>query len=120
MAEIKNSLQYQKSLDRIEELLQVVGNDTLQDDGNFIELDLLSDLVAEYEEKYHPVAKPSLSAVIRLRMAEMEITQKGLAEILGVSPSRVSEYLNGKSEPTLKVARLLHQKLQIDPEIILA
>lgn len=47
MAEIKNSLQYQKSLDRIEELLQVVGNDTLQDDKNFIELDLLSDLVAE-------------------------------------------------------------------------
>ena len=120
MAEIKNSLYYQKSLDRVDELLQVVGNDTLQDDKNFIELDLLSDLVAEYEEKYQPVAKPSLSAVIRLRMAEMEITQKGLAEILGVSPSRVSEYLNGKSEPTLKVARLLHQKLQIDPEIILA
>lgn len=120
MAEIKNSLYYQKSLDRIEELLQLVGNDTLQDDGNFIELDLLSDLVAEYEEKYYPVAKPSLSAVIRLRMVELEITQKGLAEILGVSPSRVSEYLNGKSEPTLKVARLLHQKLQIDPEIILA
>lgn len=47
MAEIKNSLQYQKSLDRIEELLQVVGNDTLQDDKNFIELDLLSNLVAE-------------------------------------------------------------------------
>lgn len=43
-----------------------------------------------------------------------------MAEILGVSSSRVSEYLNGKSETTLKVARLLHQKLQIDPEIILA
>lgn len=53
-------------------------------------------------------------------MAEMNISQKGLAELLGVSPSRVSEYLNGKSEPTLKVARLLHQKLNIDSEIILA
>lgn len=69
MAEIKNALYYRKTLDRIEELLQVVGNHTFQDDGNFIELDFLSDLVAEYEEKYHPVAKPSLLAVIRLRMA---------------------------------------------------
>ena len=57
MAEIKNEIQYQKSLDRIEELLQVVGNNTLTDDQNYIELDLLSDLAAEYEEKYYPVAK---------------------------------------------------------------
>ncbi|HEY3370320.1 MAG TPA: helix-turn-helix domain-containing protein [Prolixibacteraceae bacterium] len=120
MAEIKNAIQYQKSIDRIEELLKVVGNNTLPDDQNYIELDLLSDLVAEYEEKYHPMAKPPLSAIIRLRMVEMGITQKGLAELLGVSPSRVSEYLNGKSEPTLKVAKLLHHKLNIDPEIILA
>jgi len=33
---------------------------------------------------------------------------------LGVSPSRVSEYLSGKSEPTLKVARDLNKKLNID------
>jgi len=58
MAEIKNEIQYQKSIDRIEELLQVVGNDTPTDDQNYIELDLLSDLAADYEEKYYPVAKP--------------------------------------------------------------
>lgn len=120
MAEIKNEIQYKKALDRVEELLKVVGNDTAPDNQNYVELDLLSDLVAEYEERYYPVKKPALAAVIRLRMAEMGITQKGLAELLGVSPSRVSEYLSGKSEPTLKVARLLHQKLNIDPEIILA
>lgn len=59
MTEINNEMQYLKSLDRIEELLQVVGNDTLPDDPNFVELDLLSDLVAEYEEKYQPVSIPS-------------------------------------------------------------
>jgi HTH-type transcriptional regulator/antitoxin HigA len=120
MAEIKNENQYRKAVSRVEELLHVVGNETSAEDQNFVELDLLSDLVAEYEERYYPVQKPSLSSVIRLRMAEMGISQKGLAELLGVSPSRVSEYLNGKSEPTLKVARLLHQKLNIDSEIILA
>lgn len=70
MVEIKNEIQYQKSLDRIEELLQVVGNNTLTDDQNYIELNLLSDLAAEYEKKYHPGAKPSLSAFIRLHRKE--------------------------------------------------
>ena len=120
MAEIKNENQYKKAVTRVEELLQFVDNETSAEDQNFVELDLLSDLVAEYEERYYPVQKPSLAAVIRLRMAEMGISQKGLAELLEVSPSRVSEFLNGKSEPTLKVARLLHQKLNIDAEIILA
>jgi len=76
-AEIKNEIQYQKAIDQIEELLQVVGNNTLTDDQNYIELDLLSDLVAEYEEKYYPVEKPSLSAIIQLNLDEKNITQKG-------------------------------------------
>ena len=39
--------------------------------------------------------------------------------MLNVSPSRISEYLNGKSEPTLKVARWLRSELGIDADIIL-
>jgi HTH-type transcriptional regulator/antitoxin HigA len=62
---------------------------------------------------------PTLAEVIRDEMTERGITQKELAELLGVSPSRISEYMTGKAEPTLKVARLLNQKLDIDPEILL-
>jgi len=119
MTKIKTEKQYEKSLERVEELLKVVGNETSESDKNFIELDLLSDLVAEYEEEYHPVKKPSLPDIIRLRMAELGISQKMLAEKLKVSPSRISEYLNGKSEPTLKVARRLRTELGIDADIIL-
>ena len=52
-------------------------------------------------------------------MYEMKLTQLKLSELLEVSPSRVSEYLSGKSEPTLKVARNLNKKLNIDANIIL-
>jgi HTH-type transcriptional regulator / antitoxin HigA len=119
MARINTEMQYDKAIQRIEELLQVVGNDTPEDDKYFVELDLLSDLVAEYEEQYYPVSKPTLIEIIRLRMAELGISQKKLAGILNVSPSRVSEYLSGKSEPTLKVARRLRSELGIDADIIL-
>ena len=119
MAAIKNSKQYEVTLERVEELLSVVDNDTSQDDKNYVELELLSNLLADYEESYMPVPPPSLPEVLRLRMAEMGINQKRLAELLNVSPSRISEYMNGTSEPTLKVAREMSLKLAIDPHILL-
>jgi HTH-type transcriptional regulator/antitoxin HigA len=119
MAKISTEIQYEKALERVDELLREVDNQTPENDKNYVELDLLSDLVAEYEEKYFPIEKPSLSDIIRLRMAELKISQKKLATILNVSPSRISEYLNGKSEPTLKIARLLRDELKIDADIIL-
>ncbi|MDR2474291.1 MAG: XRE family transcriptional regulator [Bacteroidales bacterium] len=60
---INNEKQYSVICARIEELLKVVGNDTPTDDKNFIELDLLSDLVADYEEATHPVKAPELPEV---------------------------------------------------------
>lgn len=44
MAKIKNETQYKAALERINELLKVVSNETPTDDKNFIELDLISDL----------------------------------------------------------------------------
>lgn len=119
MGAIKNKIQYESTCNRIEELLQVVGNDTPAHDKNFIELDLLSELVADYEEVHYPVEAPTLVEVIKLRMYEMGLTQVKLSKLLNVSPSRVSEYLNNKSEPTLKVARLISKKLNIDANLVL-
>lgn len=119
MRTIKTQNEYQAVCKRIEELLAVVGNTTSVDDKDFIELDLLSDLVADYEEINEPVKILSLVEAIKLRMYEKGLNQKRLSELLGVSTSRVSEYLNGKSEPPLNVAREISRKLEIDPAIVL-
>ena len=63
--------------------------------------------------------KTSLVEVVKLRMAEMGLNQKRLSLLLGISTSRVSEYLNGKSQPTLKVVRNISVKLSIDASIVL-
>ena len=119
MAGIKNNFQYEKTLERVNELLEFVGNDTPQNDKSYVELELLSNLVADYEEIYMPVTTPKLPEILRLRMAEMGLNQKSLAKLLDVSPSRISEYINGTSEPTLKIAREMSLKLSIDPHILL-
>ncbi len=119
MAELTNEKQYEVMLERIEELLPLVSNETPASDRNLIELDIISNLVVEYEEIHYPVYIPTLPELIRLSMTELGLSQKALAELLGVSPSRISEYMTGKAEPTLKVARLLNQKLDIDADFIL-
>ena len=119
MTKINNELEYEVTFERIEELLKVVDNDTPITDKNLIELNILSNLVADYEEEHYPIATPTLAETIKLRMYEMKLTQHKLAELLGISPSRVSEYLSGKSEPTLNVAREISKKLDIDANIVL-
>ena len=112
-------IQYEAIMKRIDELLKVVNDDTPKEDKDFIELMLLTDAIEEYENVHYPIATPSLTEVIKLRMFEMNLTQAKLAELLGVSAPRISEYLSGRSEPTLKVARNIHHKLNISPSIIL-
>ena len=119
MTRIENEKQYKAAMERIEELLPLVTEDTPEDDKNSVELVLLSNLVADYDEVNYPISTPTLTDVLKLRMYELNLTQKALADMLGVSPSRVNEYLTGKSEPTLKVARSINRELSIDANIIL-
>ncbi len=120
MAAIKTEQQYEKACERINELLVVVGNDTPTDNKDFIELDLLSELVADYEEVHYPVRMPSLPEVIKSSMNERGLTQVALAKMLGISVSRINEILTGKCNPTFKTAQMLHKTLQIDANLILA
>lgn len=116
---IKSEKEYKAIMQRIDELLKVVDDDTSTNNKDYIELLLLSDLIADYEDAHYPIDTPSLADVIRLRMYEMNLTQVAVSELIGVSPSRVSEYLTGKSEPTLKVARVISKKLNITPDVVL-
>ncbi len=111
--------EYKQASAKIEKLLRVVNNDTPQDDPNLKELIAYSDVVEKYEIDNYSIGTPSLKDVIELRMFERRLKQKDLAEILGTSTSRISEYLNGKRDITIEIARALHNKLNIDSDIIL-
>jgi HTH-type transcriptional regulator/antitoxin HigA len=117
MKRIENDKEYYAITKRIGELLEVVTDENYDTIPESIELDFLSDLVEAYETKHFPVSIPSLSNVLRLRMYEMNINKSQLAALLGVSPSRISEYLADK-EPTLQVARNIYEKLNVSAGVI--
>ena len=119
MTKIENETQYRAALKRVEELMLTLPEETPADDPQMVELTLLGNLVADYDEEHYPIGKPSLIDVIKLRMYELGLTQASLSSLLGINPSRICEYLSGKREPTLPQARTISQKLNIDPAIVL-
>ena len=90
MAKIQNETAYKAAMARIEELLPLVNDDTPLDDKNLIELDLLSELVSDYEDEHYQIKTPALVDVIKLRMYEMGLNQVKLSELLGVSSAKSS------------------------------
>ena len=52
--------QYEFALNRIEELLPLVTDETPANDKNAIELTLMSEIVESYEKKHFPIEKRSL------------------------------------------------------------
>ncbi len=111
--------QYEYAQARIEELLPVVSESTPANDKDAVELSVMSDVVIAYEKEHYPIGKPTVAELIELSLEEKGMTQRQLASELGLSPSRVSDYIAGRSEPTLRVARLLCQVLGIQPAAML-
>lgn len=120
MAQIKTEKEYEAAMARIDQLLPLTWREGIPEDSpENIELSLLSDLVAEYEEIHYPIAAPSLTEILKLRMYEMGLTQKSAAELLGISSPRMSEIMHGKVEPSLSLARTMCIKMNITPEMAL-
>ncbi len=110
---IKTVAEYSAALARIEKLMDAKP-DTAQGD----ELDLLSLLVHNYEEKVFPIDKPDPVAAIRFRMQQQGLNPKDLVPFLG-SRSRVSEVLSGRRNLSLSMIRALAAGLRIPAEILL-
>ena len=110
---IKTKAEYEAALGRIEKLMDAAPN-TPQGD----ELDLISLLVHDYEEKTFPIDKPDPVAAIRFRMEQQGLAPKDLVPMLG-SRSRVSEVLSGRRGLSLKMIRALVAGLRIPAELLL-
>ena len=120
MAQIKTEKEYEVAMARIDELLPLTWGDNVPEDSpENIELLLLSDLVAEYEDVHYPIAAPTLVDVLKLRMYEMGLTQAKAAELLGISSPRMSEIMHGKTEPSLSLARTMCLRMNITPQMAL-
>lgn len=80
-----------------------------------VELMIVTDIVEAYEDEYCQIPVPTLGEIIYDALDTAGMTAKQLAEKIGVSPSRISDYIHNRCEPTLKIARQICQTLDISP-----
>jgi len=71
MKSISNEKEYNAILKRIDELLEIVTDENYATLPEGIELDFLSSLVEEYENKHYPIEQPSMVEIMKLRMFGM-------------------------------------------------
>lgn len=119
MARIENKQQYDWAVKRVEELLPLVNDSTPLDNAASIELELLSNMVADYSEEHYSIGSPTLPQILRLRMEEMGLTIKNIASMIGVTPDNMKSYLDGEKEPTLSIGRNICRQLDVDANIVL-
>jgi HTH-type transcriptional regulator/antitoxin HigA len=58
---ISNESEYQAIMARVDELVEIVDDNTPPTDKNYVELDLLADLIVAYEKEHYSIGKFSRS-----------------------------------------------------------
>lgn len=109
---IKTEQDYEKALERLEEIFDAPINTKAGD-----EAEILSLLIENYENKYYPIEAPDPIEAIKIRMEEMDLKQKDLVGIIG-GKSRVSEVLNKKKRLTVEMIRKLEEMLHISASVL--
>jgi antitoxin component HigA of HigAB toxin-antitoxin module len=81
----------------------------------------LSEMVRKWESVYYsfPIVINPLVANIRSKMEEMNLTQKGVANIIGINEARLSEIMRGKRRININIAKRLNSRLHIPADTIL-
>jgi HTH-type transcriptional regulator/antitoxin HigA len=110
---IKTELEHAAALSRVEKLMDAKPGSSQGD-----ELELLSLLIHDYEERAFPIDKPDPVTAIRFRMSQQGLTNADLAQYLG-GRNRVSEVLAGRRSLSLKMIRALVRGLHIPADILL-
>ena len=122
---IKSRDEYEKVMKLIEGYIQkstALGGVENLSKNDIKQLGELSLLAEKYEDDIPlmPLKTPnSISEMIRFKMYELNLKQKQLASLLGISESYISGLLSGKRRISLDLAKKLHLKLDIDAHFIL-
>ncbi|MCH7225666.1 ImmA/IrrE family metallo-endopeptidase [Haloferula sp. A504] len=82
------------------------------------ELEILSVLLADYEEKHHPVPPPDPIEAIKFRMMQCDYKAKDLGRLVG-GANRASEILSGKRGLTPDMMRALYREWGIPTDSLL-
>ena len=112
---IRSERSYARMSALMEEILEEVGDDEHHELADF--LDIVSTLVAQYEDTKHPGLSPvEPREVLRFFMDQHELRQNDLAKEIG-SQGVVSEILAGRRDLNTRQVRALAKRFGVSPAV---
>ena len=114
---IRDEQTYQRMNAFMESMLEEVGDDEDHDPADL--LDIVSTLVAQYEETHHPELPPADPRdVLRFLMEQHDLKQTDLAKELG-SQGVVSEILAGRRDLNTRQVKALAKRFRVSPAVFI-
>lgn len=118
MKEIKNEADYKQVMAKIDSLMAKGSSNVSKEELS--EIRTLAQSAQGYEQaKYVIEAPTTLVGMIEMRMYEMKLKQRDLAQKLNMSDAKLSLIMNGKQKPGVDFLKAVHTQLNIDANFIL-
>ncbi len=109
---IRTAADHRAALKEVEQLMDAPAGGAAAD-----RLEVLSILVADYEERHFPIDPPHPLEAIKFRLEQMGLTRGDLARVLG-SRARVSEVLNRVRPLSIQMIRRLKSALGMPADVL--
>ncbi|MDT3401024.1 helix-turn-helix domain-containing protein [Mucilaginibacter terrae] len=116
--EIKSDADYQQVMTKIDGLMAKGSANVTQDELS--EIRTLAQQAQAFEQaKYVIDAPTTLIGMVEMRMFEMKLKQRDLAQKLNISDAKLSLIMNGKQRPGVDFLKAVYQQLHIDAGFLL-
>jgi HTH-type transcriptional regulator/antitoxin HigA len=114
------SIASDEHLDAAQAMLDRLTDKKKLDGGEQAYLDALSDLVAVYEDQYHPIPVASDADLLRHLMEAKGVTQTRVHKDTGLAKSGISEVLAGKKPLSKTMIATLATYFHVPPSVLTA
>ena len=89
------------------------------DSGGEAYLEVLSDLIGDYEDEHHPISASSPVELLRHLMDAHSLSQAVVCQDIGVGKSTLSQFLCGKRELSKSTAKKLAEYFEVELSLFL-
>jgi HTH-type transcriptional regulator/antitoxin HigA len=118
MDKINKDADYNKIMTKINSLMAKGSKNVT--DKELVEIRELALVAQKYEQNKYVIEAPTtLAGMIEMKMYELKLKQKELAEKLHVSNAKLSLILNGKQKPDVEFLKSVYSELHVDAEFLL-
>ncbi|MDF1549262.1 MAG: helix-turn-helix domain-containing protein [Bacteroidales bacterium] len=115
---LETQAQLKKAIKRLEFLTDKEEISSISDLEE-MEIEYLSVLIEEFEEKHSPIEPPNPVEYLKYILEHKNMKQQDLANLLGISKGTLSNILNYRKKLSIEMIRALHKHLGISYDILM-